>query len=229
MSLRAVFDDGKRHSEGKVKGMWSAGIVLETDVTPPIGSPIALVVLSGGFDGERLAAQVAGIERGTLLLDLLGLDTARWVLLQALVDGKPPAAALPVGPLAKAPPADAPVFIISGGEDDLGDPTGAVPLGSARVPAAVPIAIVPSEFHIPSPFDGARAAPRPVKNPVDEDSSSAFEMQLVDLGRAKAVLEEENQRLKAELQRMSALKSALHDELKDALDRLDAIERSLKR
>jgi len=68
-----------------------------------------------------------------------------------------------------------------------------------------------------------------VLNSLDEDSSSAFELQLVELGRAKAALDDENQRLRAELQRVSALKSALEEELKDALERLDSIERSLKR
>ena len=227
-SLRAVFDDGKRHSEGKVKGMWSSGLVLETDVALPIGSPVALVVLSGGFDGERLAAQVAGIEKNAMLLDLLSLDTGRWARLQALVDGKPPRVALSVGPLLTQASPTAPVFIISGGEDDLGDPTDAVAL---RAPPVVPppVLVGASEFHLPTPLGGARAAPREAHNPLDEDSSSAFEMQLVDLGRAKAALEDENARLKAELQRALALKSALEDELKDALERLDAVERSLKR
>ncbi|OGQ20077.1 MAG: hypothetical protein A2138_24405 [Deltaproteobacteria bacterium RBG_16_71_12] len=227
--MRAVYDDGKRHCDGKVKGLWSSGLVLETEVALPIGSPVALVVLSGGFDGERLGAQVAGVEKGRLLLDLLGLDTARWTLLQALVDGKPPAAALPVGPLTSVPPANVPVFILSGGEDDLGDPTGAVKVAPAPLRAPAPVAVAASEFQLPTPLGGARAAPRPPKNPVDEDSSSAFELQLVELGRAKAALEDENERLRAELQRVSALKSALEDELKEALERLDAVERSLKR
>lgn len=229
-SLRAVYDDGKRHSEGRVKGMWSSGLVLETDVALPIGSPVALVVLSGGFDGERLAAQVAGIEKNAMLLDLLGLDTSRWARLQALVDGKPPTSMLPDSPLLSQASPTAPVFIISGGEDDLGDPTGAVALGAAQAPATPPpVFVAASEFQLPTPLGGVRAAPRPVPNPVDEDSSSAFEMQLVDLGRAKAALEDENARLRADLQRVTALKSALEEELKDALERLESIEKSLRR
>ncbi|MBI1947928.1 MAG: hypothetical protein HYS27_19715 [Deltaproteobacteria bacterium] len=228
-SLRAVYDDGKRHSDGKVVGLWSSGLVVETEVVLPIGSPVALVVLSGGFDGERLGAQVAGVEKGRLLLDLLGLDTARWSLLQALIDGKPRADALPVGPLSSSPPANAPAFIVSGGEDELGDPTDAVPLAPAPRRAPAPVAVPHSEFQLPTPLGGARATSRPPTNPVDEDSSSAFELQLMDLGRAKAALEEENQKLRADLQRVTALKSALEDELKEALERLDAIERSLKR
>lgn len=229
-SLRAVYDDGKRHSEGKVKGMWSSGLVLETDVALPIGSPVALVVLSGGFDGERLAAQVAGIEKNAMLLDLLGLDTSRWARLQALVDGKPPGASLPESPLLSQPSPSAPVFILSGGEDDLGEPTGAFPLAAVQAAvAAAPVAVPASEFQLPTPLGGMRAAPRPVPNPVDEDSSSAFEMQLVELGRAKAALEDENERLRADLQRVTALKSALEEELKDALERLESIESSLRR
>lgn len=230
-SLRAVYDDGKRHSEGKVRGMWSSGLVLETEVALPIGSPVALVVLSGGFDGERLAAQVAGVEKNAMLLDLLALDTARWARLQALVDGKPAAATLPTGPLTSHASPTAPVFIISGGEDELGDPTAPVVLEPAPARPA-PVAVAAGGFELPTPLGGARAAPRPappLPNPVDEDSSSAFEMQLVELGRAKGALEEENQRLRAELQRVSALKSALEEELKDALERLESIERSLKR
>lgn len=230
-SLRAVYDDGKRHSEGKVRGMWSSGLVLETDVALPIGTPIALVVLSGGFDGERLAAQVAGVEKNAMLLDLLALDTARWARLQALVDGKPAATTLPTGPLTSQASPSAPVFIISGGEDELGDPTGAVTLSPAPT-RPTPSPVTPGGFELPTPLGGARAAPRlapSLPNPLDEDSSSAFELQLVELGRAKAALDDENQRLRAELQRVSALKSALEEELKDALERLDSIERSLKR
>lgn len=232
-SLRAVYDDGKRHSEGKVKGMWSSGLVLETDVALPIGSPVALVVLSGGFDGERLAAQVAGVEKNAMLLDLLSLDTPRWSRLQALVDGKAPANLLPLGPLMSPASPTAPVFMISGGEDELGDPTGAVTLRAEPPQTPPPVFVAPSEFQLPTPLDGIRAAPRPVPpplpNPVDEDSSSAFEMQLVELGRSKGVLEEENARLRAELQRVTALKSALEEELKDALERLESIEKSLRR
>src|SRR3954447_24556438 len=101
--------------------MWSSGIVLETDVHPSIGSAVALVVLSGGFDGDRLSAQVAGFEKNALLLDLPGLDPVRWARLQALVDGNPLTATtpLPAGN-AKPPPSNAPVFIISGGEDAQG-------------------------------------------------------------------------------------------------------------
>ncbi|MCC7073216.1 MAG: hypothetical protein IT383_17985 [Deltaproteobacteria bacterium] len=228
-SLRAVFDDGKRHSEGRVKGMWSSGLMIETDAALPIGTAVAVVVLSGGFDGERLGAQVAAVEKGSLLLDLVGLDTARWSLLQALVDGKPGSSSLRVGPLLSAPPANVPVFIVSGGDDELGDPTGAhtLPDPAPRTPA--PIEVAASEFQLPTPLGGARAVPRTSKNPVDEDSSGSFELQLVELGRAKATLEEENQALRAELQRVSALKSALADELKDTLERLDAAERVLKR
>lgn len=227
-SLRAVFDDGKRHSEGRVKGMWSSGLMVETDVALPIGAPVAVVVLSGGFDGERLGAQVAGIEKGALLLDLVGLDTARWSLLQALVDGKP-RTSLPMGPLLSAPPASAPVFIISGGDDDLGDPTGAHLLAPEPPRAPAPVVVAASEFHLPTPLDGARATVRPPTTPVDDDSSGSFELQLVELGRAKAALEDENERLRAELQRVSALKSALEEELKDTLERLEAAEDARKR
>ncbi len=226
--LRAVFDDGQRHSEGRVRGMWSSGLMLETDVVLPIGTAVAVVVLSGGFDGERLGAQVAGVEKGALLLDLVGLDTARWSMLQALVDGKPRTSSLPVGPLGSAPPAHVPVFIISGGDDELGEPTGSFPLPpAARAPA--PVVVASSEFQLPTPLGGARATARSSKGPVDDDSSGSFELQLVELGRAKATLEEENQRLRAELQRVTALKSALEEELRDTLERLEAAERALKR
>lgn len=63
-ALRAVFDDGNRHAEGKVRGMWSAGLVLESEAAPQQGSVVALVVLSGGFDGERLATKVSSVEKG---------------------------------------------------------------------------------------------------------------------------------------------------------------------
>ena len=39
---------------------------------------VAADYLSGGFDGDRIAAQVAGFEKNSLLLDLPGLDPVRW-------------------------------------------------------------------------------------------------------------------------------------------------------
>jgi hypothetical protein len=161
--LRAVFDDGQRHSEGSVRGMWSSGLVLDSEAAPQPGSMVALVVLSGGFDGERLAAKVSTVEKGTVMLDLMDLDTARWARLQALVDGKPAAMEMPVERPAKSPPPDAAVFILSGGEDELGDPTGAVTfdLDNAPPPPAAAAAAVPaSPFEVPSPLDPAPALAR---------------------------------------------------------------------
>ncbi len=228
--LRAVYDDGKRHSEGTVKGMWSSGIVLETDVQPSIGSAVALVVLSGGFDGDRLAAQVAGFEKNALLLDLPGLDPVRWQRLQALVDGKPLTTPLPAGAPGKQPPPNAPVFIISGGEDAQGDPTGVFNLTEdmAKKQAAPEPAPAPpsSSFQIPSPLDPFPFAPAPAGSPATPPpvvtSDEGLEQQVIALGR-------ENAALKNEVQRLSGLKAALEEELKDALDKLDGIEKMMKR
>lgn len=233
--LRAVFDDGQRHSDGTVRGMWSSGLVLESSAAPQPGTLVALVVLSGGFDGERLTARVSTVEKGTVMLDLMDLDTARWTRLQALVDGTPPALSLPVDKPAKAPPPDAAVFILSGGEDDLGDPTGSVLLDPVVV--APPVAVAPaSPFQIPSPLDPvaprAAAAPSPPPPPADVEENGDLEAQLLELGRRNTALAEENAQLRAEVARLQsqiALKDAVEEELADALARLESIERSLKR
>jgi hypothetical protein len=206
--LRAVYDDGKRHSEGRVKGMWSSGIILETDVHPSIGSPVALVVLSGGFDGDRLSAQVAGFEKGNaLLLDLPGLDPVRWARLQALVDGKAPTTPLPSSP-GKQPPPNALQFIISGGEEE-GEPTGVFNVSDDGTVKNTSLPPMPKTNSLPPPV------------PLDPfEFAPALE---------SSGLQKDNERLRAELTRVSALNGALQDELKDALAKLDAIERSLKR
>ena len=193
--LRVVYDDGKKHSEGTVRGMWSSGIVLETDVHPSIGTPIALVVLSGGFDGDKLSAQVAGVERNALLLDLPGLDPVRWARLQALVDGKPMTATMPTMP-AKPPPPNAPTFIISGGEEE-GTPTGVFELTEDMAKKAAP----GPAFAVPSPLDPFPFSPPPTGG--------------VDLASENAQLRAENVKLRSDL--------------KTALAKLEAIERSLKR
>jgi hypothetical protein len=232
--LRAVYDDGKRHSEGTVKGMWSSGIVLETDIHPSIGSPVALVVLSGGFDGDRLTAQVAGFEgKNALLLDLPGLDPVRWARLQALVDGKPLTQAPPLpASAAKPPPSSAPVFIISGGEDLQGEPTGVFNLtqdmqkkaAAAAQPAPVPSS---SPFQVPSPLDpfpfGA-AAPAAVARQAKPVSDAELSAQ-----KKLTLLTDENNKLRAEVTRLGGLNAALQEELKEALAKLDAIERMMKR
>lgn len=230
--LRAVYDDGKRHSEGTVKGMWSSGIVLETDVHPSIGSPVALVVLSGGFDGDRLTAQVAGFEgKNALLLDLPGLDPVRWARLQALVDGKPLTQAPPLpASAAKPPPSTAPVFIISGGEDAQGEPTGVFNLTAdmqKKAAEALPAPAASSPFQVPSPLDPfpfqAQAAPAAVARqaPVSDAELSAQ--------KKLTLLTDENHKLRAEVTRLGGLNAALQEELKDALAKLDAIERMMKR
>jgi hypothetical protein len=228
--LRAVYDDGKRHSEGTVKGMWSSGIVLETDVHPSIGSPVALVVLSGGFDGDRLTAQVAGFEgKNALLLDLPGLDPVRWARLQALVDGKPLTQAPPLpASAAKPPPSSAPVFIISGGEDLQGEPTGVFNLtADMQKKAAEAQPVSGSPFQVPSPLDPfpfqAQATPAAVARqaPVSDAELSAQ--------KKVALLSDENSKLRAEVTRLGGLNAALQEELKDALAKLDAIERMMKR
>lgn len=238
--LRAVFDDGKRHSEGTVRGMWSSGLVLESAAAPEPGAVIALVLLSGGFDGERIAAKVTSVEKGTVMLDLMDLDTARWSRLQALVDGTPVAFSMPVDRPVKPPPPDCAVFILSGGEDDLGDPTGSVTLDAVPAPApqSHTKAPPPSPFQIPSPLDfmpahtpGAdRSAPPPPPSAEDEDED--LEGQLLELGRRNTALAEENAQLRADVARLQgqlALKAAVEEELADALARLESIEQSLKR
>lgn len=224
VALRAVFDDGKRHSEGTVRGMWSSGLVVEGSAAPATGQIVALVVLSGGFDGERLMARVAHVEKGSVMLDLMDLDAARWSRLQALVDGKPPMMALPVDKPVKPPPADAPVFILSGGEDLLGDPTDAMSLPPLDAPVAAvrpaPNSSPKSPFEIPSPLDG------PTR------SGEGDIEQLIELGRRNTLLAEENARLKQEVARLEsqlALKAAVEEELTDALARLESIEKSLRR
>jgi hypothetical protein len=233
--LRAVYDDGKRHSEGTVKGMWSSGIVLETDIHPSIGSPVALVVLSGGFDGDRLTAQVAGFEgKNALLLDLPGLDPVRWARLQALVDGKPLTQAPPLpASAAKPPPSSAPVFIISGGEDMAGEPTGVFNLtadmqkkgavAAAPAPAPSPAFQVPSPLD-PFPFQAQAAAPAAVARQGKPMSDAELSAQ-----KKLTLLTDENNKLRAEVTRLSGLNTALQDELKEALAKLDAIERMMKR
>jgi hypothetical protein len=241
--LRAVYDDGKRHSEGTVKGMWSSGIVLETDIHPSIGSPVALVVLSGGFDGDRLTAQVAGFEgKNALLLDLPGLDPVRWARLQALVDGKPLTQAPPLPASAsKPPPSSAPVFIISGGEDAQGEPTGVFNLTAdmQKKAAESQQAAPASPFQVPSPLDPfpfqAQAAPAAVARqaPGSPDSSlrSSSSVSDAELSAQKkvALLSDENSKLRSEVTRLGGLNAALQEELKDALAKLDAIERMMKR
>src|SRR5687767_10377043 len=113
--------------------MWSSGVVVETDIRAGIGSPFALVILSGGFDGARIAAEVAGVDKNALMLHLPGLDGARFSRLRALVEGKPFTAPMPSTPASRQPPPNVPSFIISGGDDDdaLADPTGLVVLGPA--------------------------------------------------------------------------------------------------
>jgi hypothetical protein len=241
--LRAVYDDGKRHSEGTVRGMWSSGIVLETEIHPSIGSPVALVVLSGGFDGDRLAAQVAGFEKNALLLDLPGLDPVRWQRLQALVDGKLPTTPFTPAPNNRPPPPNAPVFIISGGEDAQGEPTGvfnlteemqkavsgegppiAPPVAAPVKAPVVPAALDPFDYNVPATAAARKAAPPPpppseMDRGLDEDS---LEVQLVSLGR-------ENALLKNEVQRLGGLNTALQEELKEALAKLEAIEKMMRR
>lgn len=218
-TLRAVFDDGQKHSEGKVRGMWSSGIILETDVRMGIGTPLALIVLSGGFDGARLAAEVAGIEKDALLLLLPDLDIARWTRLRALIEGKPLAGTMPSTPLLRTPPPNAPVFIISGGsEDDLGDPTDMILLGAPeQKKPAVPASV---GFEVPSPTDPfARAAPKVL----------ALEQEVLALGARNTALAGDNAKLKAEVQRLTALKAAVEEELADAQGKLDDIEKTLRR
>ena len=199
VTLRAVYDDGKQHSEGTVRGMWSSGIVLATDVRIGIGTPLALIVLSGGFDGARLAAEVAGVEKDALLLLLPDLDSARWTRLRALIEGKPLAGTMPSTPLIRTPPPNVAAFIISGGEDDLGDPTGVILLGESdqKQPGA------------PAPI------PLLLANPALQQQVHA--------------LAAENAALKAELQRVMVLKAALEDELKGAQAKLDDIDGVLRR
>lgn len=174
MALRAIYNDGKKQSVGSVRGMWSSGVVVETDVRAGIGSPFALVILSGGFDGARLSAEVAGVDKSGLMLHLPGLDGARFSRLRALVEGKP----LPSTPLPqtqpKQPPPNVPSFIISGGDDDdeylLADPTGLVVLGPEDQKGAKP----PDPVHElrepktrePSPSGKNRASPKKAPAPI---------------------------------------------------------------
>lgn len=242
--LRAVYDDGNHHSEGRVRSTWSSGIVVETDARPGIGSPVALVILSGGFDGQRLTARVSAVEKNALVLELPGLDTPRWMRLVALVDGKPLPDTVFSTKAPPAPPPFAPTIILSSNADDLdGDPTGTIsltpemrksPSAEARAVAEItsPFERVPPKPTVASVSSVAKPlAPAPVTVPGVKGalSTEELEQQLVDLGRKNATLTEENRRLQGELTRIKAMKGVVDDELADALSRLDAIEKALKR
>lgn len=248
MPLRAVYNDGKKQSVGSVRGMWSSGVVVETDVRAGIGSPFALVILSGGFDGARISAEVAGVDKTGLMLHLPGLDGARFSRLRALVEGKPMPGPMPSTPAPKQPPPNVPSFILSGGDDDdaLADPTGLVVLGpddrkdaksaarsaSAKVKSApAPLSFPPTlpaegdtdgEFEIPGhtdPFARAKVT----------TSEADLEEQVLELGRSNALLMQENTKLRAEVARITALKGAIEEELGEAQGKLDDIEKTLKR
>lgn len=253
MALRAIYNDGKKQSVGSVRGMWSSGVVVETDVRAGIGSPFALVILSGGFDGARITAEVAGVDKSGLMLHLPGLDGARFSRLRALVEGKPVTGPMPSTPALKQPPPNVPAFIISGGDDDdaLADPTGLVVLGpedrkdakvakasatKGKVPA--PLAPAPLSFPPPPPPLDSDPTDGPFEIPGHTDpfararvttTEADLEGQVLELGRANAELSSDNAKLRAEVARVTALKSAIEDELTEAQGKLDDIEKTLKR
>jgi hypothetical protein len=256
--LRAVYNDGKKQSVGSVRGMWSSGVVVETDVRAGIGSPFALVILSGGFDGARIAAEVAGVDKSGLMLHLPGLDGARFSRLRALVEGKPVTGPMPASPAGRQPPPNVPAFIISGGDDDdaLADPTGLVVLGpddrkdvkaaksaaaSAKAPAAAakkPSAPAPLSFPPPPlPLEGdptnagfdIPGHTDPFARARVTTTEADLEEQVLELGRANAELSADNAKLRAEVARLTALKSAVEEELGEAQGKLDDIEKTLKR
>jgi hypothetical protein len=249
VALRAVYNDGKKQSVGSVRGMWSSGVVVETDVRAGIGSPFALVILSGGFDGARLSAEVAGVDKSGLMLHLPGLDGARFSRLRALVEGKPITAPMPSTPAPRQPPPNVPSFIISGGDDDdaLADPTDLVVLGvedQKDVKAAKAAAAKPAMKGKASPAPLAFPPPIPEEpeSPFDVPGHTApfarakvttteadLEAQVLELGRANAELSADNAKLRAEVARVTALKSAIEEELNEAQGKLDDIEKTLKR
>jgi hypothetical protein len=227
VTLRAVFDDGRDRTDGVVHSTWSSGIVVRTAARPKLGSSIALVVLSGGFDGARLHAKVTGHDRDGLVLELPGLDTLRFMRLVSLVDGVPLTADLPPGAPPPAPPHDAPKLILSGEDDLEGDPTGTISLtpdmrkARERSGEGAPFARAPRS-SAKKPGAPARGfAPAPVTVP-------GVSREMLELTAKNAALLEENTNLRDELTHAKAMRAAVEDELKDALARLDAIEKVLR-
>lgn len=252
MALRAVYNDGKKQSVGSVRGMWSSGVVVETDIRAGIGSPFALVILSGGFDGARLSAEVAGVDKNGLMLHLHGLDGARFSRLRALVEGKPVTGPMPTTPMPRQPPPNVPSFILSGGDDDesLADPTGLVVLGpddrkdvkagkssGKKASAPAPLSFPPPPVPLDTGLD-ADPTDAPFEIPGHTDpfarakvttTEADLEAQVLELGRANATLSQENAKLRAELASLTALKSAVEEELAEAQGKLDDIEKTLRR
>jgi hypothetical protein len=241
--LRAVYDDGKNHHEGRVRDLSTSGLFVECEAELKVGTAVAVVILTGGFDGERVYAEVARVDRGKgFALHFAGLDAGRRQRLRALRDGIPAEKAgllaRNVEPLEKVPPADAPVILLTGGpEDALGDPTGHFDLPVEGAPPPPPVEVAPSPFEIPSPLATATRGPSAAAGappagaglgaPGDLDDES-IEAQLVELGRRTNTLTEENARLRQEVERLKsqlALKAAVEEELAEALERIDELEK----
>lgn len=223
--LRAVYDDGTKHSDGTVRAMWASGIVVATDARPPIGTPVAVIVLCGGFDDARLSAEIAGVENNGLMLRFIDLDSPRWTRLRSIVESKPLATAQALPVPSRAPPPNVPVFIISGGDEhDLGDPTGTFLLTEQKRRKSAEKQ-VPAPFQLPGNTDPfARVPPKP-----SASATADLEAQIAALSSKSVVLTAENQKLKTDVARLTALKGAVEEELRDAQKRIDDIEAILRR